>query len=74
MSEINLNKQLQTPAHPLDKEQWSTLDDSQKAKLLLGSERMLDIENFLHEFTSLEQPDCIYNQGTNKSTNPVFES
>lgn len=57
MNEKNLNQQLQLPAHPFDKELWSALSDTQKAKLLLGSERMLDVDFFLLEFYSLEQPE-----------------
>lgn len=50
-------RQQQTAAHIFDNQQWSQLNDTQKAKLLLRSERMLDIEIFLQEFKSLEQPE-----------------
>ena len=52
MDEKITTQQLQTPAHTFSKELWSALSDTQKAKLLLGSERMLDVEIFLQEFTS----------------------
>ncbi len=61
MKQKMTTQQLQKPAHTLDKEVWSALSDTQKAKLLLGSERMSDVDIFLQEFTSLEQPEFINN-------------
>ena len=37
--------------------QWSLLNDSQKAHILLNSNRLPDYESFLSDFKSWEQPD-----------------
>jgi hypothetical protein len=37
---------------------WSSLNDFQKASVLLNSYRLLDTDVFLNEFQSFEQPEA----------------
>ena len=64
---IKKNQTGKISEHPYSNDLWSTLNDTQKTKLILESKRMLDEETFLQEFGSFEQPE--FNNSLNTPSN-----
>lgn len=46
--------------HSLQCEVWMTLTDIEKSFLLLGSSRLTDHEQYIHEYESWEGPDYTF--------------